>query len=183
MSMPLATYFTADDVRALPDDGKRYETVHGELLVTPAPGGLHQLVVSRLMYALAHYLKANGVEALLTSPADISWGADTLVQPDLFVADLATWIRTGRWKDITTLHLVIEILSPSSLRADRFTKRRLYQERMIPAYWIVDIDNAQVEVWTPEALFPVIEQAELRWRHPAVAGECTIDLREIFRTA
>ena len=31
------TYYTADMVRALPDDGKRYETVHGELLVTPAP--------------------------------------------------------------------------------------------------------------------------------------------------
>ena len=39
MSMPLAKYYTADDVRALPDDGVRYETVYGELLMTPAPGG------------------------------------------------------------------------------------------------------------------------------------------------
>ena len=35
MGMPAAVYYTADMVRALPDDGKRYETVHGELLVTP----------------------------------------------------------------------------------------------------------------------------------------------------
>ena len=28
---------TAELVRTLPDDGNRYETVHGELLVTPAP--------------------------------------------------------------------------------------------------------------------------------------------------
>ena len=48
MAMPLATYFSADAVRALPDDGNRYETVHGELLVTPAPGGFHQLVLIRL---------------------------------------------------------------------------------------------------------------------------------------
>ena len=41
MSMPLAKYYTADDVRASPDDGIRYETVHGELLMTPAPGGRH----------------------------------------------------------------------------------------------------------------------------------------------
>ena len=35
--MPLAPeYFTADMVRAIPDDGKRYELVWGELLVTPA---------------------------------------------------------------------------------------------------------------------------------------------------
>ena len=39
------TYYTADMVRALPDDGHRYETVHGELLVTPAPGLEHQYVV------------------------------------------------------------------------------------------------------------------------------------------
>ena len=38
MAMPLThDYFTADMVRALPDDGKRYELVDGELLVTPAP--------------------------------------------------------------------------------------------------------------------------------------------------
>jgi len=37
MSMPAICYYTADMVRELPDDGNRYETVHGELLVTPAP--------------------------------------------------------------------------------------------------------------------------------------------------
>lgn len=114
------------------------------------------------------------------SPADISWGDDTLVQPDLFVSELAAYRRSGKWADITTLHLVVEALSPSSLRADRFTKRRLYQEQRIPNYWIVDIDNAQVEVWTPDALFPIVERAELRWRHPAVATECIVDLVKLF---
>ena len=33
MGMPAIVYYTADMVRALPDDGNRYETVHGELLV------------------------------------------------------------------------------------------------------------------------------------------------------
>ena len=41
--------------------------------------------------------------------------------------------------------------------ADRFTKRRLYQEQRIPLYWVVDCDAESVEVWTPEALFPVVE--------------------------
>ena len=34
MGMPAtARYWTPDDVRALPDDGKRYESIDGELLV------------------------------------------------------------------------------------------------------------------------------------------------------
>ncbi len=42
MGMVAPVYYTAEMVRALPVDGKRYETVHGELLVTPAPWAWHQ---------------------------------------------------------------------------------------------------------------------------------------------
>lgn len=180
MSMPLASYYTADEVRALPDDGTRYETVHGELLVTPAPGGRHQYVLGRLEFAIRSYLAANGIEDVLASPADISFGADTLVQPDLFVADLTVFKQTWKWADIRTLYLSVEIVSPSSARTDRFTKRRLYQEQRIPAYWVVDLDQRQVEVWTPDALFPVIERERLTWRHPALEVSCTVDLIKLF---
>ena len=37
MGMAVPIYYSAEMVRALPDDGNRYETVRGELLVTPAP--------------------------------------------------------------------------------------------------------------------------------------------------
>ncbi len=43
MGMAAPVYYTTDMVRALPDDGNRYETVHGELLVTSAPRALHPL--------------------------------------------------------------------------------------------------------------------------------------------
>ncbi len=37
MGMAAPIYYTAEMVRALPDDGNRYEVVRGELPVTPAP--------------------------------------------------------------------------------------------------------------------------------------------------
>ncbi len=180
MSMPAAPYYTAEMVRALPDDGKRYETVHGELLVSPSPRLAHQIVLQRLTLELGNYLKGIGVEGLFCVDADISWGPDILVQPDLFIADPGELKRAESWSDIQTLHLVVEILSPSSLRADRFTKRRLYQEQRIPAYWVVDVDHQQVEFWTPETLFPVVEHERLTWRHPAAATECVVDLPKLF---
>jgi len=94
MSMPQVEYYTAAMVRALPDDGNRYETVHGELLVTPAPRGYHQLVLTRMLGELIPYFQRGGIEDLLPSPADISFGSDVLVQPDLFVADLAEFQDT-----------------------------------------------------------------------------------------
>src|SRR3989442_14546688 len=85
MGMAAPIYYTAEMVRGLPDDGNRYETVHGELLVTPAPRAWHQVVLVRLSQALSRYLERNPVGQLLYSPADISWSPDILVQPDLFV--------------------------------------------------------------------------------------------------
>ncbi|MGH7584365.1 MAG: Uma2 family endonuclease [Gemmatimonadales bacterium] len=181
MVMPLTAYYTAEMVLALPDDGNRYETVHGELLVTPSPAKPHQVILARLDLILANYLAANGMEGVLWSPADITFGPDTLVQPDLFVVDQESYLHAKTWADIREIYLVAEVLSPSSIRADRFTKRRLYQERRIPDYWVVDIDRQQFEVWTPEAIAPTIARDQVTWRHPAIAEPCVIEVSALFR--
>src|SRR5687768_16324121 len=72
MGMAAPIYYTAEMVRALPDDGNRYEVVRGELLVTPAPRAWHQEVILRLTTALSTYLDAKRVGHLFCSPADIS---------------------------------------------------------------------------------------------------------------
>ena len=179
MGMAAPVYYTAEMVRALPDDGNRYETVHGELLVTPAPRAWHQQVTVRLIEALSGYLRAHSVGTLFTSPADISWSSDTLVQPDVFVVTLEE-ARTLDWARMRTLPLAIEVLSPSTARRDRFTKRRLYQEVGVGTYWIVDADARAVEVWTQEALFPQVVTDTLAW-HPAGAAEpFTLRLEALF---
>ncbi|MBA3344137.1 MAG: Uma2 family endonuclease [Gemmatimonadales bacterium] len=116
----------------------------------------------------------------MMSPADISWGPDILVQPDVFVVPLEQ-ARTLDWVRMQSLLLVVEVLSPATARADRFTKRRLYQEQRVPLYWIVDPDAELVEIWEPEARFPVIERDRLLWR-PAGAGKgFSLELEELFR--
>jgi Uma2 family endonuclease len=179
MGMVAPVYYTADMVRALPDDGNRYEVVHGELLVTPAPRAWHQEIALRIAEIVRGYLRRQPIGHALLSPADISWTEDTLVQPDVFVVDLAE-ARTLDWRRMRHLLLAVEVLSPSSVRADRFTKRRLYQEVGVPAYWLVDGDARSVEVWTPDATTPVIEHETVTW-HPAGATEALmIGLRELF---
>ena len=180
MGMVAPTYHTADMVRAFPSDGNRYEVVHGELLVTPAPRFDHQLLVSRLAVAVANYLAQEPVGIMLTSPADISWGRDVLVQPDVFVVPYDE-ARSCEWSRIRSLLLVVEVLSPATARADRLTKRRRYQEAGVPLYWIMDGAEQRAEVWTPEAELPVIEPERLVWR-PAGAGRAfTLELAELFR--
>jgi Uma2 family endonuclease len=180
--MVVPVYYTAEMVRALPDDGQRYETVHGELLVTPAPSPPHQVVVRRLLVALDRYLEIHDVGVVLPSPADISWAPDVLVQPDVFVADRSQ-VRTGQWESVKTLLLAIEVLSPGTQRYDRFTKRRLYQEVGVPVYWIVDIENQAVEVWTPEATLPAVEVERVTWHPEAADAPLNLELAELFKEA
>jgi hypothetical protein len=52
MAMPAhPTEWTVEMVRALPDDGNRYEVIDGELFVTPAPSVAHQPPCSSSHYA------------------------------------------------------------------------------------------------------------------------------------
>ena len=122
-----------------------------------------------LLVALTLYCRKQGVGRVLSSPADISWSVDTLVQPDVFViapgeADALEWSR------VRTLSLVAEVLSPATARFDRFQKRRLYQTQGVGTIWLIDADARTVEVWTPEATFQTIETARVIW-HPAGAPE------------
>ncbi len=181
MAMPdLAQRYTAQMVRDLPEDGNRYEVVAGELLVTPAPRHRHQLVLGRVYVWLQGYLDGLGLaDAVLFSPADISWDDGTLVQPDLFVV---TADEIGlEWPGIKTLLLAAEVLSPSSARADRVIKRRLYQVQRVDSYWVVDIESGVVEVWHPGDERPEIVTDTLRWRVGPAAPEAAIALVELFR--
>jgi Uma2 family endonuclease len=180
MGMAAPLYYTADEVRALPNDGNRYEVVHGELLVTPAPRALHQEIVGRLMMALGRYLETQPVAHVFHAPADISWGPDTLIQPDVFAVPV-NQARTLDWTRMKDLILAVEVLSPWSTRADRFTKRIEYQRQRVPAYWIVDADERVVEVWTPDDTTPRFERQRLVWRPPGAAHAFELDLQHLFR--
>lgn len=170
--------YTLAEVLAFPHDGNRYELVDGELLVTPGPSLVHQLVLGRLHLALGRYLENRREAVPFLSPADISWDDEKLVQPDLFVVPATEVSRS--WKTCQTLLLAVEVVSPGSARGDRVIKRRLYQQQRVATYWIVDPDAAVVEVWHPDDERPEIVADVLRWRVGDEAPELAIDLEELF---
>lgn len=180
MVMPnTARRYTADEVLAFPGDGNRYEVVHGELLVTPSPSQRHQVAIDEFHHAVRTYLTPlRDVAWAFFAPADIVWGPDEFVQPDLFVVP-ANEI-TGNWEDCKTLLLAVEVVSPSSAQADRVKKRRLYQDRGVATYWVVDPDARLVEVWRPDDERPEIVTESLRWRVTPEAPDLTIDLPALF---
>ena len=183
-----AEFYTADMVRALneanPRRWPRYEVVEGELLVTPAPGEPHGWIAMELALELGLYLRRYPVGVVYMSPADISWGRrDTTVQPDVFVVPVdvfAAFRRGGGWLAAVHLRLAAEVVSPRTRKADRFTKRTLYQRRGVEVYWAVDPARRLAEVWTPEADLPATERERLVWAPPEAEEPFVFDLAARF---
>jgi Uma2 family endonuclease len=181
MLMSAPTLYTAEMVRALPDDGNKYEVVYGELLVTPAPRVWHELVQSRLAFEIGAYLRDEPAVGTVLGPlGDISWDETTLVQPDVFVV-CPEEIRTLDWASVKDLLLIAEVLSPSTARFDRVVKRRRYQEAGVPLYWIIDGDAKCAEIWTPESRFPRIEYESLVWYPENAKRPFMLQLHDLFR--
>lgn len=186
MGMPTVSqqpYWTASVVRALPDDGKRYECIDGELLVTPVPSLQHQDVVGVLLVRLHAWIQQERVGKVMFSPADIEIVPGTLVQPDLFVVPRdAQGTLPREWHEVRTLLLAVEVLSPSTARHDRVTKREFYMRAGVGEYWIVDTDACLVERWTPADTRPEIigEDATLEWNPPGASAPFTLALGPFF---
>lgn len=177
--------WTAYEVRALmeasPAHWPRYETIDGDLIVTPAPRLAHQLALELLRDVLKPYISSQGLGLVLGAPADLELEPDTIVQPDLFVVPAALG-QPRNWEDITSLLLAVEVLSPGTRGYDRVTKRRFFQRVAVPEYWTVDLAQRAVERWRPGSEQPETTEGTLLW-HPSGANEpLLVDLRALFRT-
>jgi Uma2 family endonuclease len=151
------------DLADLPDDGRRYELVDGSLLVSPPASQQHQ----ELGQALRDLLQAHAPEgwrARVEYPLPFS--ADTLRVPDVVVF---TWPLTRPSGDARNplvpadVALVVEVVSPSTRRTDRFAKPGEYADAGIGLFWRLETDPALV-------LHPFVLEGGTYRTQPTVAG-------------
>ena len=182
MGMPhLEREWTVAERDALPDDGNRYEVIDGELFVTPAPALRHQEAVYRLHRLLADYLERERVGHAYFAPADIVFSPRRGVQPDVLVVPLYRGRRPEHFDEVRRLLLAAEVLSPSSARADRVVKRKLYREEGVPEYWVVDLDARVFERTTPADQRPETLIDRLEWRPEGASEPLVVDVPAYFR--
>jgi len=185
MAMPaIRRRWTAEAVRALTSEDQswpRYELIHGELLVTPAPAPLHQIAVFEIATVLRGHLDRVQIGNVMLSPADLELEAGSVNQPDVFVVPAAIDVEGDRlqWSDVKSILLGVEILSPSTARVDRIVKRDFYCDVGVPEYWIFDLDAQVVERWTPSSETPEILRDELVWS-VSTHSPLSVDLPRLF---
>ena len=180
--------YTFADVQTW-NDGERAELIGGEVfLMAPALARGHQKVSGELFAQLHAYLKGKRCEVyaapfdvrLFEQDGDSPEDVDTVVEPDISVVCDPSKLDDIGCKGAPDL--VMEILSPSTTRHDKFTKFNLYQRAGVREYWIVDPSDKSVQVF-------VLEDGRYTAKDFGVAGDtvrvnvledCTIDLSQVF---
>jgi Uma2 family endonuclease len=152
-AMSTTLRWTSRDLETLPDNGKRYEIIDGELYMSKQPHWHHQYVCNRVSFVLTAWNESTHAGQALGAPGLI-FAEDDDVAPDV------VWISNERLavalQPDGKLHaapeLVIEVLSPGSSneRRDREVKLKLYSRRGVREYWIVDWQVRQIEIYRRE---------------------------------
>src|SRR2546428_4498414 len=138
---------TYEDYVDLPDDGRRYEILDGELEVSPAPAPKHQAVSRNLVWIVHGHVQERGLGSVYYAPIDVILTDTSIVQPDLvFIAAARESIVSSRGIEGAP-DLAVEILSPWSVRRDRVAKAALYARYGIRHYWLVDPEARTLEVY------------------------------------
>ncbi len=174
--------WTYSDYLKLPDDGKRYEILEGELFVSPAPLTQHQRVSKRLLLVLNRALEETGRGEVLYSPLDVMLDDLNVVQPDLiFVRSKNSGIVLEKCVKGSP-DLLVEILSPSTHALDRGLKKSLYARFGVPHYWILDLESKCLESFRSkrrEYRLTLSAKSPERVKIPGFPG-LNLDLKDLF---
>lgn len=130
------------------DDDFIYELINGELVQKNAPRPLHQRIVRKLLVAMNAHVEANKLGEVFCAPVDVFLDEYNCPQPDLVFVSHAKKDTVTDDGIMAPPDLIVEIISPSSVKRDRTDKMKLYRKHRIAEYWLVDPNNTSVEIYT-----------------------------------
>jgi Uma2 family endonuclease len=144
LTKPAGTW-TYEDLLALPDDGRRWEIIDGELYELTAPNLYHATVIMNLIAQFLPVVTAIGGR-IFTAPVDVFFGGANPVQPDIMVL-LPDRLGLMAMRGLEgPPDILVEVLSPSNPEHDRIRKRALYARGGVREYWLVSPEAASIEV-------------------------------------
>ncbi len=174
MTMVSAVPFTRREYMQLPE-GFPAQLIEGALIRDPAPVLPHQILVTRLLFAIGRLV---GEDRVLPAPVDLFLDDLNVYQPDVMVFDREVRLDPTMREAEKPL-LVVEVLSPSTAAYDCGVKARRYLEWGVREVWLVDADAGMVDVRGPGGISRTGPDGVVR--STAIPG-LEVDLARLFRS-
>ena len=167
----------------------RIEIISGYAVMMAPPKRIHQEILTEIFKQIAYFLDDKpckiypapfGVR-LFEQDGDTPYDVDTVVEPDISVICDHDKLDDDGCKGAPDM--IVEILSPSTLRHDRIVKLDLYQRAGVREYWIADPQSRSIEVYLrdennylkPHEVYTAADTATV-----TVLEGCTVELGKVF---
>jgi len=181
--MPEERIWTYEDYLNLEDE-KRYEVINGRLVEMPAPTPLHQEIVGKVFLLFSTFVMSENSGKILLSPVDVVLGDRYVLQPDIVFISKGRLGIIGEKAIMGPPDLVVEIISPATIRRDTVVKKDIYEKFGVKEYWIVYPDERTIEVWvlSDEGKYELFSIAEREGKVKSKVLEgLEVDLKEGFK--
>lgn len=146
---PQLRRYTLEEFWALPEPADRYhyDLIEGALFMVPPPDPPHGNIDSRLNRSLVTFLVENKISGDVLHPREGIYkdlATATYLEPDMMYVSEALVAQKGQKR--TSADIVFEDSSRSTVIYDRTTKADTYLALGIRELWLVDSENAVIDV-------------------------------------
>lgn len=146
---------TVDEFARIPDDDFKYELVSGVVHRMSPVGGLHGVIVARLVRRLLDWAEPHDAGAVMTEAGFVlATNPDTVRAPDIsFVRRErieASGLPVSFWRGAPDL--AVEVLSPNDRRREMAAKVREYLAHGVAMVWVIDPASMTVKAHRPDAV-------------------------------
>ena len=176
--------YTFDDYMQL-EEGAPFQLINYDLIMSPSPIPLHQLISLRIVSIIANFLDdKNNNGFFVAAPMDVKFDDGNVVQPDIIYieeerkAELIKNIIEG------APDLIIEILSPSNAYYDLRQKKDLYEKYGVQEYIIIDPIAQNAELYAiKDGVYYLHQRAQKEEQlNSLILPGLSLSMERVFRT-
>ncbi len=153
---------TRHDYEEMPPGPPYYQVIEGDLVMSPSPNIFHQAIAGRIYALLLQFLEKRPLGEVFIAPLDVFLSEINVYQPDvIFISNQRRSILTERGLEGAP-DLAVEVLSPSTARFDKGSKRKVYARTGVKELWLVDAEARLIHVYqlTKDAETPAATYGE-----------------------
>ena len=125
-----------------------YELFDGEIMKRSAPSLIHQRISRKLLGKMDAYIEEKKLGEVFSAPVDLNLDEHNAFQPDLaFISKERSFLIEDGDYIKGAPDLVVEIISPGTVKKDRVIKKDLCERFAVREYWLVDPLNKGIEIY------------------------------------
>ena len=119
-------------------EGTLCQLVNNNLVMSPAPVNIHQVIVGEIFIGLSLFIKNKKLGEVRIAPYDVHFSKRNIFQPDIIFIANENLPKVESKGLVGVPDLVVEILSPGTAHVDMGEKRDVYEQYGVKEYFIVD---------------------------------------------